>query len=294
MLVVAARVACGLTIGTFAWPASGARARLATMASASKIPQAVEAPISLTSVAVDSSGDSPAAWSGDLLVLPIWEAAENSSIVLNEAQAAVDAAYGGALENLIEDFEFKGKAGSSAVVGMPRSAPARRLAVVGLGKEDAFKAGGASKLGAALATLAKDQKAKTMATVLPGADSSLQLRMLESLYLGLSPDTRYKSKADADENKPPPLANLALLGGGADAATIGRAKTMAAGVLLTRGLVGSPANYLTPATMAETAASLAAEFGTLSLSVLEKDECEARGMGAYLGVAQGCATTVSP
>ena len=62
---------------------------------------------------------------------------------------------------------------------------------------------------------------------------------------------------------------------------------MAAGILLTRGLVASPANYLTPTTMAETAQGLADAFPTLSLKVLEQDECAALGMGAYLGVSQG-------
>ena len=53
------------------------------------------------------------------------------------------------------------------------------------------------------------------------------------------PRQRYKSKGDEDENKPPPLEKLSLLGSvGAD--TIARATTLAAGVLLTRGLVASP------------------------------------------------------
>ena len=39
--------------------------------------------------------------------------------------------------------------------------------------------------------------------------------------------------------------------------------------------------------MAQTAAGLAKSFKTLSLKVLEKNECAALGMGAYLGVSQG-------
>jgi len=61
----------------------------------------------------------------------------------------------------------------------------------------------------------------------------------------------------------------------------------AAGVLVTKGLVASPANYLTPTAMAQVAASLATEFDTLEVKVLEQAECEALGMGAYLGVSQG-------
>ena len=92
-------------------------------------------------------------------------------------------------------------------------------------------------------------------------------------------------RQESDQNKPPPLESLELLG--ADAVALSRARSFSSGMLLTRGLVASPANYLTPTSMAACAAELAAEFEGLSLTVLEQAECEARGMGAYLGVSQG-------
>jgi len=264
------------------------------VAMASTIPVAVEAPIALTSVVPTPSDVSPAEWTGDLLVLSFWEAANTSSLELSAAQAAVDSALDGALTDMIADQEFKGAAGSSAVLALPRGAAARRLAVVGMGKEDKFKPAGAAKLGGTFATMAKAQKVKSMAVELPGAEDGLLQSVLEATLLGLSPDTRYKSKPDDDENKPPPLESLALLGGSSSAAVAERASTMAAGVLLTRGLVGSPPNMLTPATMAATAQAMADEFDTLSLKVLEREECEAMGMGAYLGVAQGSFATTPP
>jgi leucyl aminopeptidase len=59
-----------------------------------------------------------------------------------------------------------------------------------------------------------------------------------------------------------------------------------AGVELARQLVAAPPNVATPAALAETAAAIARDFG-LELKVLERADCEALGMGAYLGVAQG-------
>ena len=141
----------------------------------------------------------------------------------------------GALADVIADHEFKGKAGSSAVVALPRGSSARRLAVVGLGKADA-KTGLAvgKKLGTALASIAKDQKAKTMGVVLPAETpltTPMQQAAVEAVLLGLSPDTRYKSKPDDDENKPPPLESVTLLGsdGGISGETIDRARSFAAG-----------------------------------------------------------------
>jgi len=257
---------------------------------------AKEAPIALTSLVITDSDTAPAEWSGDLLVLPFYEADNSSCLVLSEDQAAVDSAMGGVLKELIEDHEFKGGAGESAVLALPKNGgtAVRRLGIVGMGKEDKFKPAGAAKFGVALSGMAKGQKVKSMAVAMPSMAAALQQTMLEATLLDLSPDQRYKSKPGEKENKLPPLASLDVLGAPLADGVVSRAKTLAAGVLLTKGLVGSPPNFLTPATMAETASALADQFPTLSLRVLEREDCEALGMGAYLGVAQGSFATTPP
>ena len=64
--------------------------RAAAVRMASTIPTAVEAPIALTSVVPAGSDVAPAAWSGDLLVLPFWEVDKNETLSLSASQAAVD------------------------------------------------------------------------------------------------------------------------------------------------------------------------------------------------------------
>jgi len=271
-------------------PARQLRMRRGVSMAASTIPVAVETLIPLSSVSIELNKTAPSTWSGGLLVLTFWEPDEGTDLALDEMQAAVDAAVGGELTEIIAEHEFLGKAGSSAVIALPRGSSARRLAVLGLGKAADFKPAGAIKLGEALADMAKTQKARTMGVALPtGLSEALQQTVVEHVLLGVSPDTRYKSDTDADENKPPPLERLEFLGGGNSTAAISRGRTVASGVILTRGLVGSPANYLTPSTMAATASRLAREFPTLSLKVLEEQDCAAMGMGAYLGVSQGAA-----
>jgi leucyl aminopeptidase len=56
-------------------------------------------------------------------------------------------------------------------------------------------------------------------------------------------------------------------------------------VILARELVNAPANVVTPITLAETAIEIAQAAG-FELEILEKADCEALGMGAFLGVAQ--------
>ena len=59
-----------------------------------------------------------------------------------------------------------------------------------------------------------------------------------------------------------------------------------AGVELARELVAAPPNVVTPAALADTAAGIAKDHG-LELKVLERSDCEAKGMGAFLAVSQG-------
>jgi len=253
----------------------------------------VAAAVPLTTASFEASGAAALGWSGDLLVLPFWQVAEEgAAFELGAAEAAIDEALDGAISALIADEEFTGKAGSSAVTMLPRASPVRKVALIGLGKTSEFEVHAARKWGEALAATCKSQKAKVAAAALPLLEGAAigaaeQQAAYEAAYLALSPDLRFKSDAESDENKPPPLEALQLLGG-ADADAVARAKSFAAGVLLTKGLVASPANYVTPTRLAEAAAGIADEFGScMSLKVLEQAECEALGMGAYLGVSQG-------
>ena len=268
----------------------GANARMGTVASS----PSVDAAVPLTSASLIASDAEAAEWTGDLMVVPFYEAAEKDKpIELSPAAAALDEALSGALTDLIADAEFEGKAGSSAVVALGRGLPLRRLALVGLGKSGELKQASARKFGASVASVAKEAKAKKAAALLPsdaggGAlTSALQQAAMEAALLALSPDMRFKaSGADAADTKLPALEELHVLGG-ADPPALSRARSVSAGVLLTRGLVASPANYVTPTALASAAKGLADEFGTMRLTVLEQKQIEARGMGAYLGVSQG-------
>ena len=60
---------------------------------------------------------------------------------------------------------------------------------------------------------------------------------------------------------------------------------------MTKDIVNSPHNVLNSESLAETAKRIAEESGgSLTCTILGKEECEERGMGAYLGVARGSET----
>nr|AUG32798.1 leucyl aminopeptidase [Paulinella longichromatophora] len=108
----------------------------------------------------------------------------------------------------------------------------------------------------------------------------------ESLRLSLYNDKRFRSY-----DKPQYLPKTIEILGFSTSLDIGldQASSICSGVELARQLVSTPANKLTPQALADTAGNIARDFG-LELKILGRDECEALGMGSYLGVAQGAST----
>ena len=104
------------------------------------------------------------------------------------------------------------------------------------------------------------------------------------MRLSLYSDLRFRSKP---EPKPCP-DQLELLGqwpAGIDGA-LAAIQPVCAGVELARELVAAPPNSVTPSELANTAEALAKDHG-LELKVLERSDCEAKGMGSFLSVCQG-------
>lgn len=224
------------------------------------------------------TGTSLLEWSGDGLAIALFEGADLSSDV-----AALDQKLSGAITDLIADAEFKGKSGSTASTRIAGS-PIRKLLLVGLGKPDTFNLETLRRSSAAAAKLAKRERCKTVGMSFPIYNenpAATTQAIVEGIELSLYKDLRFKSEPDDS----PKVESIELLGLAGQEAEIERARQICSGVFLARELVAAPANYVTPVTMAETALAIANEYG-LDIQILEKDDCEKLGMGAFLGVAQ--------
>ncbi len=224
------------------------------------------------------TGTSLLEWSGDGLAIALFEGAELSGDV-----AALDQKLSGAIAELIADVEFKGKPNSTASTRIAGS-PIRKLLLVGLGKPDAFNLEALRRSSAAAAKLAKRERCKTLGVSFPiwNTDPNATTQaIVEGIELSLYKDLRFKSEPDDS----PKIESIELLGLAGQESAIEKARQICSGVFLARELVAAPANYVTPITMAETALAIANEYG-LDIQILEKEDCEKLGMGAFLGVAQ--------
>ncbi|MBF2065821.1 MAG: leucyl aminopeptidase [Calothrix sp. C42_A2020_038] len=220
-------------------------------------------------------------WAGDGLAVGLFEEATE----LTGDLASLDEKFAGLLKELISEEEFKGKLGSTTITRVGAGSSVRKIILVGLGKPDSLKYETLRRAAAAVARLAKKQKCKTLGISLPivNNDPATSAQAItEGVQLALYQDNRFKSEP---EEKTSQVETVDLLGYGGQEAAIERANQIASGVFLARQLVAAPANAVTPITMAETAQTIANDHG-LQLQILEQEDCEKLGMGAFLGVAQ--------
>lgn len=219
-------------------------------------------------------------WSGGGLAIGLFE----DELELTGDLAALDETLSGLLKDLMTEMDFKGKSGSSVSTRVGNQSSIRKLIVVGLGKSDALKLDGIRRAAAASAKLAKKERCKTLGISLPvwNQDAAATAQaIVEGVELALYQDNRFKSEPDDKPN----VEQVDVLGFAEQTAAVEYARKVCSGVFLARELVAAPANYVTPITLAETAQAIAQDYG-LHVEILEKEECEALGMGAFLGVAQ--------
>jgi leucyl aminopeptidase len=222
-------------------------------------------------------------WSGDCLGVGFFE----DQVEQSETFSTLNAALGGLLQEVVAENEFKGKSGETTWLRSPSNTPiARKLVLVGLGKPESWTLESLRQATAAIARIAQKQKTKSVAIALPRCNQDAALTaeaIVEGAVLSLHQDNRFKSETENGSKLH--VEKIELLGLGVQEGAITKAQQICEGVILARELVNAPANVVTPMSLADTAAELAQDLG-LTLEVLEKEACEALGMGAFLGVAQ--------
>lgn len=219
-------------------------------------------------------------WSGDTLAIGLFE----DKMELTGELAQLDHRLGGNLKELIDEVEFKGKVGSHTLTRLGNY-PIRKIIIVGLGKVEELKLETLRRAAATCARVAKKQKSKGLAMGFPRENYSPEAvaqALVEGVELALFQDRRFKSEADESQLN---LERIELLGLEGTETVITHAQQICQGVILARQLVAAPANSCTPISMAKTAEEIAQKCG-LKLEILEKEDCEKLGMGAFLGVAQ--------
>jgi len=218
------------------------------------------------------------AWSGSVLAVGVPEKDPQGVVPQLETRLGLQ------LGPWLEERRFLGKAGETASLQLLRN-DLGSLVLVGLGDTATPDLQGLRQAAATAAKACLGQGGNA-GILLPWGEhgASAAVAVAEALRLSLYCDNRFRSKTE-----PRVLPEqFELLGDWpAEAASkLERVTATCAGVELARELVAAPPNSVTPAVLADTAAAIASDHG-LELTVLERDACAQKGMGAYLAVSQG-------
>jgi leucyl aminopeptidase len=208
----------------------------------------------------------------------------------DERLASVDQALDGALGEIISRKEFHGRRyETDSLLAMGKVA-ARRVMLVGGGKQQEYDLYYLRNIVAAAARAAHKKGARSLAFVMPTPDGAnsreVAQAVTEGAMLGLvNPDIYKTNERDEDTT----VEQIVIVGDGSKEMNEGarRGGIMAAAANFTRSLAEEPANIMTPARLAEEARKMVKQHKNLEITVLGRKEMEAKGMGSLLGVALG-------
>lgn len=208
--------------------------------------------------------------------------------------------------DVMADVDFRPRKGISTVTHLASTTGGalglhpRRLALFCLGKEDEFGVDALNKMGKFISGNIRTSRlrADRVGVMVPFEGcrgltvAEVAQRLTENVLLGAFTDDRFKSSNDSNGDEEKPSQNVHKRGTvelfNADSDGVRRGFCVAAGVILTKELVNAPPNVATPQMFADVATELAqASNGSVTCTVLEREDCERLGMGAFLGVAQG-------
>ena len=222
-------------------------------------------------------------WQGDCLAVGLFQGSEDGP---DQPQLErLTAALGQSLAEPLQRRRFKAKPGESLSFDRLGATP-QTLILVGLGKPASFCLAGLRQACAAASQAAVAAGCRHLALAMP----------LEALEAGaaaeamagaarLAPYSDQRFKGEAEPRTLPETISLIGVAASFEPSLAG-VGAICAGVELARQLVAAPPNVATPQHLADTAAAIARDFGG-ELKLLERADCAALGMGAYLGVAQG-------
>jgi len=227
----------------------------------------------------------------DVLIVNLFEGLKEPG----GATGAVDKALGGAITSRIAEEEFEGKLGDILVVRPCVEFPAKKVLVVGLGKQDELGVPEIMRAAAVAGRKSRELRAKNVASVLHGAGAAglspmdCSRAVVFGTMLGTYEFIHWKTEK-AKENSIEMFEIVELSAEKFDEIERGIevAKIIGDAVIFTRDLVNEPSNVVTPTYLADLAQSIAGE-GNMRCRVMDRKEFEAEGFGLYAAVARGAA-----
>jgi leucyl aminopeptidase len=215
---------------------------------------------------------------------------------LSPAAARLDKASRGQISTLIRQGDINTGCGKTTLVLNPAGrVKAKRILVVGCGKDKTLSPQAFNKIASAAARAVQDCGATDAASWLTEVEvKDRDTRWKAQQLAAASEEAVYRFDELKSDPKPPkrPLRRLSVVGYSQEdqqaiRAGINAGAAVAHGMNLARTLGNRPGNYCTPTDLADEALALTKDFPSLKVQVLEEKDMEKLGMGALLSVSRG-------
>jgi len=204
----------------------------------------------------------------------------------------VDRASDGLLTRLDEAGDLPRKPGKALLIHLPPGLSARRLLLVGMGKDASRDPQAFSKSIRAAGTILRRSRADSAHCLL----DQFVVRQRDSAWVTrhtaltlAHTDYIYRATKSAAEDAPPDTESVSFLAAECSERELRLAAAVAAGVRRCRELGDAPPNLCTPLHLAEVARELAEGHDRLDVEVLDEQRMGELNMNALLAVAQGSA-----
>jgi leucyl aminopeptidase len=211
--------------------------------------------------------------------------------IFSELVSKIDQKTGGLLSDLLKSGDFEARPSQISVI-YTRSLPAKRIALVGLGKKSELNLEKIRNAFAKVMQHLRGLNIKDAATtidwnLLPDQKEKIIAAVAEGAGLGLYQYTPYKT-VGRDELKE--MRQLEIVVEPKDYSVIldeiKKTNIITDAVYFARNLISAPANEMTPTIMAAHAGKIA-KRKNVSCRVLDRGKLKILGMNALLGVAAG-------
>ncbi|MCM3787078.1 leucyl aminopeptidase [Domibacillus indicus] len=206
----------------------------------------------------------------------------------------LDQAFSGQLTELVKNGDLSAKEEHTSVIPALGHIPAKRMVTVGLGKE---KEADFHAIHRAVQKAAKQSRPYGLESIAIVLDSFVTENvtaveaaeaLTEALFLARFEYTGYRTPGNEPEKQLTTVAVYTEADPDEIQAACKVGKTMADGTNTAIRLTATPPNMMTASDLALHAEKLAERYG-FELEVLEREDMEKIGMGAFLAVAQGSA-----
>jgi leucyl aminopeptidase len=208
------------------------------------------------------------------------------------AYTAVNAALGGALDDMRRRGELRGRQGEVHVLPAGKRLGAKRVILVGLGERGTFHPETLARYAGQAVRTAAARGLASLAVVIPEPlpfSASLGLEnATEGALMATFDPSPYRS---AKDRRPDTVGTVTFIVEKPDTArsladAVRRGSILGEAANVVREMVNAPSNEMTPTHMARRAADLGRKHG-VKVSILERADMKRLGMGSMLAVAAG-------